>query len=113
MIAATSLQKGATLAQVVAKLQGAPAEGGKALAMRVEDRCKPYLDHVLAGFVDGPPTSVVAWVLSGKDPGAQAWRRFTLTRVAPYTYELGAFPTPFHNANDPLSPGVPPTASRR
>lgn len=113
MIAASNLAKGATMSQLVARLHGTAAEGGKALVVTVEDRCKPYLDHVVAGFVDGPPTSAVAWVMSGKDPAAAAWRRFTISRVAPYTYELGAFPTPFHNADDPLSPGVPPTASRR
>ncbi len=107
-----AMQMGVSMDALVKKLGGV-AEGGKNLTIKVEDRARPYLDHAVAGFIDGPPTSVVAFVLSGKDPGAEAWRRFTLSQVAPYTYELGVFPTPFHNGQDPLSPGVPPSSSRR
>ncbi|MBM4393411.1 MAG: hypothetical protein FJ090_19995 [Deltaproteobacteria bacterium] len=109
---AAAMQKGLSMDALVKKLGGV-AEGGKALGIEVEDRARPYLDHVVEGVVDGPPTSVVAFVLSGKDPAAEAWRRFTLSQVAPYTYELGVFPTPFHNGQDPLAPGVPPSSSRR
>lgn len=106
-----ALSKGVTFTQLLPRL-GVPEEG-KPLTVRVEDRARPYLDHVVEAWTDGPPTSVVAFVLSGKDPAGHAWRRFTLSKVAPWTYELGVFPTPFHNGQDPLAPGVPPTSSRR
>ncbi len=107
-----SLKQGVTFTMTLPTLRGLPEEGGT-LAVRVEDRALPYLDHVVSGWVDGPPSSSVAWVLSGKDPTAEKWRRFTLSKVAPYTYELGVFPTGFNNAVDPLSPGIPPSSSRR
>ncbi len=109
---AAAMQKGLSMDALVKKL-GTVAEGDRNLSIKVEDRARPYLDHTVEGFVDGPPTSVVAFVLSGRDPRDEAWRRFTLSQVAPYTYELGVFPTPFHNGQDPLSPGVPPSSSRR
>lgn len=105
-----ALAKGVTFAQLLPKL--GVTDEGKALTVKVEDRARPYLDHVVDGWTDGPPTSVVAFVLSGADPAGHAWRRFTLSKVAPWTYELGVFPTPYHNAQDPLAPGVPPTSSR-
>ncbi len=109
---AECFSKGITVGKLAAAL-GNVSDAGKKLTVNVEDRARPYLDHVLEGQVDGPPTSVVAFVFSGKDPGAEAWRRFTLSKTAPYTYEVGVFPTPFRNGIDPLSPGVPPSSSRR
>ena len=106
-----ALQKGASFGETVRRL-GAVQEGGRLLTVRVEARCLPYLDHAVVGWVDGPPTSVVGWVLSGQDPGGSGWRRFTLSKVAPWTWELGVFPTPFRNGVDPLSPGIPPSSSR-
>lgn len=107
-----ALQKGLTMKQLLAKLQTV-SDAGKSLSVRAEDRCGPYLDSKLVGWVDGPPTSVVAWVFSAEDAHGHGWRRWTLSKVGPWTYELGVFPTPFHNERDPLSPGVPPTSSRR
>lgn len=107
-----ALKEGATFAALLPVLAKV-AEGGKNLTILVEERARPYLDHVLASWTDGPPSSAVAFVLSGRDPKAEKWRRFTLSRVAPWTYELGAFPTGFNNAADPLAPGVPPSSSRK
>ena len=109
----SALSKGLSFAQLLPRL-GAAAVAGQKLTVGVEDRAHPYLDHVVEGWVDGPPSSDVAFVLVGKDPEADhKWRRFTISRVAPWTYELGVFPTPFNNGQDPLSPGVPPSSSRR
>jgi len=106
-----ALRKGENFRDLLTRL-GHLTEAGRTLSFRHEDRTGPYLDHDVAGWVDGPPTSTVAWVLSGADPAGGAWRRFTVSRVAPWTYELQCFPTPFANAEDPLSPGVPPSARR-
>lgn len=108
----TALVKGVTFTQLLGKL-GAASEGGKPFVLRVEERAKPYVDHMVESWTDGPPSSDVAFVLSGRDRDDQLWRRFTLSHVAPWTYELGVFPTPFPNAQDPLAPGVPPSSSRR
>jgi hypothetical protein len=109
----SALSKGVTFAQLLPRLAGA-AEAGRNLRVAPEERARPNLDHVVEGWVDGPPTSEVAFVLSGRDPaGDHKWRRFTLSRVGPWTYELGVFPTPFNNGQDPLAPGVPPSSSRR
>ncbi|MSQ02174.1 MAG: hypothetical protein EXR71_09830 [Myxococcales bacterium] len=108
----SALIKGITFAKLQPRLAAA-SEGGKGFSIRAEDRVRPYLDHVVEAWTDGPPSSDVAFVLSGKDPTGRQWRRFTLSRVGPWAYELGVFPTPFHNADDPLAPGVPPTSSRR
>lgn len=109
---ALALRKGATFAQLLPAMARV-VEAGKGLSATAEARATPYLDHVVEGWVDGPPSSVVAFVLSGKDPAVEQWRRFTISKVAPFAYELGVFPTPFHNGQDPLSPGVPPSSSRR
>ena len=106
-----ALKKGAAFTGLLPVL-GKVSDAGKLLTIKAEERALPYLDHVVDGWVDGPPSSVVAFILSGKDPAAEKWRRFTLSKVAPYTYELGVFPTPFPNAQDPLAPGVPPSSSR-
>lgn len=104
-----ALQKGIPMRELVKKL-GAVTVDGKPLTVRVEDRCVPYLSSTVAGWVDGPPTSSVAFVLSGAD--GHGWRRWTVSRVSPTVVELGVFPTPFKNEQDPLSPGVPPSSSR-
>lgn len=108
---AGALREGMTFQDLLASL-AALQEGGKPLPVQVEARTVPYLRHTVVGWVDGPPTSVVAFVLSGADPKGGAWRRFTLSRKSG-KYELEVFPTPFHNAKDPLAPGVPPSASKR
>lgn len=107
----SAFQKGATFAALLKKLTGAQ-ESGKTLSFDVDDRSGPYLDHRLVGWTDGPPTSVVNWVMSGEDPAGHAWRRFTFSKVGPGRYKLACFPTPFHNSEDPLSPGIPPSSSR-
>jgi hypothetical protein len=108
---ANALQKGVTFRELLTRLNGLP-EAGKPLALQVEARSVPYLDHVVVGWTDGPPTSAVAFVLSGAAPEGHAWRRFTLSRRGPWRYELECFPTPFHNPDDPLAPGIPPSQSR-
>jgi hypothetical protein len=110
-VIAGALQKGMTLRQVLAKVQGAQ-DGGKPIRITSQDRCVPYLDSTLAGWVDGPPTSIVCFVLSAQDEHGHGWRRWTISKVGPWQYELGVFPTPFKNERDPLSPGVPPSSSR-
>ncbi len=106
-----TLLKGQTirdLTGVLGKLQ----EGGKPLAVSVESRCVPYLGDTVVGWTDGPPSSTVAWMLSGKDAHADAWRRWTISHKDG-GYEIGCFPTHFRNAQDPLAPGVPPSSSKR
>ena len=105
-----ALAMGLTMKQVLAKLNGL-AVAGKPIAVSSEARCAPYLHSTVVGWVDGPPSSNVAFVMSGAD--GESWRRWTISKVGPWRYEIGCFPTPYHNAKDPLSPGVPPTASRR
>lgn len=107
----TALHKGVTFRDLLQKL-AKQHEAGKPLQFQVEARSVPYLDHTVVSWVDGPPTSVVAFVLSGEQPGEHYWRRFTLSKVGPWRYELECFPTPFHNPTDPLSPGMPPSQSR-
>lgn len=106
-----ALRTGITFDELVASLAGLSA-GGKKLQLQVEARTVPYLRHTVVSWVDGPPSSTVAFVLSGADPRGDAWRRFTLSCKDDGRYELACFPTPFHNGVDPLSPGIPPSASR-
>ena len=82
------------------------------LDMRVHPHCAPYLEHTVAGFVDGSPASRVVAVISGADPAGSKWCRFTISRTGDGVYELGVFPTAFHNADAPLAPGIPPSTSR-
>ena len=83
------------------------------LDIRIHPYCAPYLDHEVAGHVDGPPSSRVVAVVSGAAPRGDAWRRFTISKTGEGQLELGVFPTAFHNANAPLAPGIPPSTSRR
>lgn len=103
--------KGQTMRDLLSKLGGV-SDAGRPVRVNVEERGVPYLTDTLVAWTDGPPTSVVAWVLSAGDPDGHHWRRWTLAKVGPWQYELGCFPTPFNNPRDPLSPGVPPTSSR-
>lgn len=106
-------RKGQTVSDYAQALRGASVDG-RALVVSIDPRTEPWVDHVIEGWVDGPPVTTVAAVFSGRDPGADhKWRRFTVTRKAPGKYEIDAFPTPFNNGVDPLSPGIPPAASRR
>lgn len=111
-VLATSLQKGQTFRDLAKRLAAVQVEG-KALSVTVDQRCVAYLDDTVVDWVDGPPTSVVAFVLSGADPEGGKWRRWTISKVGPWKYQVDCFPTPFKNARDPLSPGVPPSSSRR
>lgn len=108
---AGALTKGVTVRDLLPRLLKL-AEAGKTLQFQIEARTVPYLDHVVVGWTDGPPTSVVAFVLSGQEPGHDHWRRFTISKKGPWLYEIECFPTPYNNGDDPLSPGVPPSASR-
>lgn len=105
------LQSGATISDTLASIEGA-ISGGKPLAIQAHDYALPYLNHVVAGFVDGPPSSEVAALISGAAPGG-GWRRFTISRTGPWQYVLEVFPTTFNNADAPLAPGIPPSTSRR
>ena len=105
------IQTGQKIEDLIASLQGIPVAGRK-VQSSVDARARPYLDHVVAGFTDGPPSSNVIAVISGKDPAGALWRRFSLTRKGPWLAEIDVFPTPFPNEIDPLSPGIPPGASR-
>ncbi|MDP2312153.1 MAG: hypothetical protein Q8P41_04555 [Pseudomonadota bacterium] len=107
-----ALRQGATFDELLTSLAGL-SESGKKLSVQIEARCVPYMKHTVVGWVDGPPSSTVTFVLSGADPRGEAWRRFTLSRKDDGHYELACFPTPFHNSKDPLSPGIPPSSSRR
>ncbi|MFZ5480767.1 MAG: hypothetical protein ACOZNI_28665 [Myxococcota bacterium] len=109
---AGALQKGVTLRDLLPRL-AALHEAGKPLQVQVESRSVPYLDHTVVGWTDGPPTSSVAFVLSGEAPDHAHWRRFTISKAGPWRWELECFPTPFPNGEDPLSPGIPPSAARR
>jgi hypothetical protein len=101
------LQKGQTFSDLKSALDGKSIGGGK-VRITVDNRALPYLAHVVAGWVDGPPGSNVAAVLSGADPAGGKWRRFSLSCKGPYRYEIDVFPTPFTDAAQPLSPGIPP-----
>ncbi len=108
---AGALQKGLTFRDLLLRMSKLH-EAGKPLALQVEGRSVPYLDHTLVSWTDGPPSSTVAFVLSGQAADGHSWRRFTLSRVGPWRYELECFPTAFHNGEDPLAPGMPPSQSR-
>jgi hypothetical protein len=85
---------------------------GKPITVTVDHRALPYLNHLLVGWVDGPAPSNVLAVLSGQDPRKEGcWRRFSLSHKGPWRVEIDVFPTPFHTADSPLSPGIPPSAS--
>jgi|WetSurMetagenome_2_1015567.scaffolds.fasta_scaffold513585_2 hypothetical protein len=86
-------------------------EGGHDVTFDVTARARPFVDHVVTAFVDGPAGSNVEVVLSAAHPEGGRWLRFTISRVAPHHYEIDAFPTPFASALAPLSPGVPPVVS--
>jgi hypothetical protein len=104
------LKPGVTIADTLAAINGTVASG-RPLSIQAHDYALPYLDHVVAGFVDGPPSSVVAAVISGAAPGG-GWRRFTVSRTGPWQYLIDVFPTSFNNKDAPLSPGIPPSTSR-
>lgn len=108
----TALQKGVTVRDLLSRL-AALHDAGKPLQFQVEARSVPYLDHAVTGWVDGPPTSVVAFVLSAQQPGQALWRRFTISKVGPWRYELECFPTPFGDGASPLAPGMPPSQTRQ
>lgn len=106
-------RKGQTISELVRSLGEAKIDG-QALKVSVDPRTQPWIDHQVDGWVDGPPVTNVAAVFSARDPGADhKWRRFTVTRKGPGQVEIDVFPTPFNNGVDPLSPGIPPSASRR
>lgn len=107
----SAIRPGATLLDTCRALQGLSVDGHSA-QLSVEPRCVPYLKHVIAGVTDGPMAGGVEAVISAQEPGHSHWRRFTLVRERPGHYRLNAFPTPFNNATAPLSPGIPPSASR-
>lgn len=105
-------KKGQTVSELIAAL-GTIQVDGKPIAVAWDYRARPYLDHTVVGWVDGPPSSNVAVVFSGETPEHDYWRRFTVSRTGPGKYDIDVFPTPFNNATAPLSPGIPPSASKR
>ena len=106
------LKKGQKVEDLLGTLR-ALRVGSKALVVDFDYRCRPYLDHAVVGWTDGPPSSNVVAVLSGADTDGAHWRRFTITRTGAGKYEIDVFPTPFNNPESPLSPGIPPGASKR
>jgi len=105
-------KKGQTVSELIAAL-GAIQFDGKPISVNWDYRTRPYLDHTVVGWVDGPPSSNVQVVFSGETPEHDYWRRFTVSRTGPGKYDIDVFPTPFNNATAPLSPGIPPSASKR
>lgn len=105
-------KKGQKVTELISALQAIQADG-KPISVTYDYRTRPYLDHAVVGWTDGPPSSNVAVVFSGADPEGASWRRFTVSRVGPGRYEVDVFPTPFNNPESPLSPGIPPGASKR
>ena len=102
-------QKVSELIQALGKLTA----DGKNIAVNYDYRARPYLDHTVVGWTDGPPSSNVLVVFSGETPEHDHWRRFTVSRTGPGKYDIDVFPTPFNNPVSPLSPGIPPGASPR
>ncbi len=107
----SSFQKGTKVSDLLKKINGAQ-EAGKPISVGIDDRSRPYMDHTVAAWTDGPPSSTVVWLFSGADPDGHHWRRFTFSKVGPWRYELACFPTPFTNMADALSPGIPPSGRR-
>ena len=105
-------KKGLKVTDLITALQAIKI-GDKAITVSYDYRSRPYLDHTVVGWTDGPPSSNVAVVFSGETPEHDYWRRFTVTRTGPGAYEIDVFPTPFNNPTSPLSPGIPPGASKR
>lgn len=105
-------QRGQKVTSLIEALGGLKA-GDAPITVGYDYRCRPYLDHTVVGWVDGPPSSNVLVVFSGENPAHDHWRRFTVTRVSAGKYEIDVFPTPFNNPVSPLSPGIPPGASKR
>ena len=105
-------KKGVSVADLIPTLR-AIRIGDKPIAVDYDYRARPYLDHTVVGWVDGPPSSNVAVVFSGADPDGEHWRRFTVSRTGPGRYDIDVFPTAFNNPESPLSPGIPPGASKR
>ncbi|MCB9766153.1 MAG: hypothetical protein H6739_40630 [Alphaproteobacteria bacterium] len=105
------LRKDITFVELLGNLKDVQIDGAT-IKLEVDHRALPYLDHTVVGFTDGPMATKVEAVFSGKDPDAEKWRRFTLQREGYRHYRLMAFPTPFNNDIAPLSPGIPPSASR-
>jgi hypothetical protein len=105
------LVAGQTLELLLEKLDGHAVGDGHVRA-RVDTRARPYLDHEIVAWTDGPPSSNVVAFIAGRDPNQPRWRRFTLTHTGPWMCEIDAFPTPFNNPEAPLAPGIPPSASR-
>lgn len=101
------LQAGQALTDLRSTLDGS-SDDGVTLHVTVDDRALPYMNHVVSGWVDGPQPSNVVAVISGAAPSGDKWRRFSLTRTGAGRYEIDCFPTPFQNADAPLSPGIPP-----
>ncbi len=100
-----------TLDTALEALEGSVANG-RPITLSTHPHAVPYLDHVVEALVDGPPTSSVVAVISARLPTG-GWRRFTLSRSGPWQYVLEVFPSIFGDANAPLAPGIPPSATRR
>lgn len=105
-------RKGMKVDELISTLRTIRVDG-KAIAVDFDYRARPYLDHTVVGWTDGPPSSNVAVVFSGQDTDGEHWRRFTVSRTGPGRYDVDVFPTPFNNPESPLSPGIPPGASKR
>ncbi len=105
-------KKGQKVSDLITTLNAIRIDG-KNIVVNYDYRARPYLDHTIVGWTDGPPSSNVQVVFSGETPEHDYWRRFTVSRTGPGRYDIDVFPTPFNNAESPLSPGIPPGASKR
>ena len=105
------IKVGVTVLAMLESLKGGVVDGNP-VGLEIDSRAVPYLKHVIVGFTDGPMASKVEAILSAQEPGHEKWRRFTLLRERPGLWKLSVFPTPFNNPTAPLSPGIPPSASR-
>jgi hypothetical protein len=102
----SKLKEGVTIAQLVKDIDGTQ-DKGKPLKVTVHPYAAPYLDHTVAGFTDGPPTSTVNAIISAAT-GHDTWRRMTISKAGPWHYELACLPTEFGDPKAPLAPGIPP-----
>jgi hypothetical protein len=105
------LSEGQTMEMLLQNLDGFGA-GKDTVRATVDVRARPYLKHTVVGWADGPPGSNVLFLVSAQAPGRMQYRRFSVSHTGLWRCEIDAFPTPFNNPQAPLSPGIPPGASR-
>ena len=73
-------KKGLKVTELITALQAIKI-GAKPITVGYDYRCRPYLEHTVVGWTDGPPSSNVEVVFSGENEEHDYWRRFTVTRT--------------------------------